>query len=46
MADTANKPFQPFVPASASVAEFSAKAIILGALFGIIFGAPPRSTWR
>jgi putative OPT family oligopeptide transporter len=39
MADTANKPFQPFVPASASVAEFSAKAIILGALFGIIFGA-------
>jgi putative OPT family oligopeptide transporter len=39
MADTANKPFQPFVPASASVAEFSTKAIILGALFGIIFGA-------
>jgi putative OPT family oligopeptide transporter len=39
MADTANKPFQPFVPASETVAEFSVKAVILGALFGIIFGA-------
>jgi putative OPT family oligopeptide transporter len=39
MADTANKPFQPFVSASETVAEFSAKAVILGALFGIIFGA-------
>ena len=39
MADTANKPFQPFIPASETVAEFSGKAIILGALFGIIFGA-------
>src|SRR5215467_2605850 len=31
--------FKPFVPASESPAEFTAKAIILGAIFGIIFGA-------
>ena len=31
--------FQPYVPASQSPAEFTAKAIILGALFGLIFGA-------
>lgn len=33
------KQFQPFVPASQTVPEFSLKAIILGAIFGIIFGA-------
>jgi putative OPT family oligopeptide transporter len=38
MADTA-KGFQPYVPASQSVAEFTAKAIILGVLFGLLFGA-------
>src|SRR6188768_3028550 len=32
-------PFQPYVPASQSPAEFTAKAIVLGALFGLIFGA-------
>src|SRR6188768_233288 len=32
-------PFQPYVPASQSPAEFTAKAIVLGVLFGLIFGA-------
>jgi putative OPT family oligopeptide transporter len=31
--------FQPYVPATRSPAEFTAKAILLGALFGLIFGA-------
>lgn len=31
--------FQPFVPASESPAEFTAKAIVIGILFGVIFGA-------
>ena len=31
--------FQPFVPASQAPAEFTAKAIIIGALFGVLFGA-------
>ena len=31
--------FQPFVPASQSMAEFTGKAIVLGAVFGLIFGA-------
>src|SRR3954451_14612761 len=31
--------FQPYVPASESPAEFTAKAVILGILFGLIFGA-------
>src|SRR5262245_44203106 len=38
MADT-NKSFQPFVPATQVLPEFSLKAIVLGAIFGIIFGA-------
>src|SRR5262245_46520390 len=33
------KKFKPYVPDEQKVAEFSLKAIILGALFGIIFGA-------
>src|SRR3990172_7593039 len=33
------KQFQPFIPASQTVPEFSLKAIVLGAIFGIIFGA-------
>src|SRR5579871_3464808 len=32
-------PFQPYVPASAELAEFTPKAIILGSIFGVIFGA-------
>src|SRR5690242_15147154 len=37
---TATKPvFQPYVPASQSPAEFTAKAVILGVLFGLVFGA-------
>ena len=31
--------FKPYVPASESPAEFTPKAIILGSVFGIIFGA-------
>ena len=31
--------FQPYVPASQSPAEFTIRAIILGAVFGLIFGA-------
>ncbi|MGH9312824.1 MAG: OPT family oligopeptide transporter [Vicinamibacterales bacterium] len=31
--------FKPYVPASQSPAEFTAKAIVLGAIFGLIFGA-------
>jgi putative OPT family oligopeptide transporter len=30
---------QPYVPASQSPAEFTAKAIVLGVLFGLLFGA-------
>jgi putative OPT family oligopeptide transporter len=31
--------FQPYVPATQSPAEFTVKAVILGAVFGLIFGA-------
>jgi putative OPT family oligopeptide transporter len=31
--------FQPYVPASKSVPEFTPKAVVLGVLFGLIFGA-------
>jgi putative OPT family oligopeptide transporter len=31
--------FQPYVPASTSPAEFTIRAIILGSLFGLLFGA-------
>ena len=31
--------FQPFVPASESLVEFTFKAVGLGAIFGIVFGA-------
>jgi putative OPT family oligopeptide transporter len=31
--------FQPYIPASQSPAEFTTKAIILGVVFGLIFGA-------
>src|SRR5688500_8054835 len=31
--------FRPYVPASQSPAEFTVRAIILGALFGLLFGA-------
>jgi putative OPT family oligopeptide transporter len=31
--------YQPYVPASASLAEFTLKALIAGAIFGIVFGA-------
>jgi uncharacterized oligopeptide transporter (OPT) family protein len=31
--------FQPYVPSESNVPEFTVKAIVIGALFGIIFGA-------
>jgi putative OPT family oligopeptide transporter len=31
--------FQPYVPASQSPAEFTLRAVVLGALFGLLFGA-------
>jgi putative OPT family oligopeptide transporter len=40
MATTTTKPaFQSFVPASESRPEFTVRAILLGAIFGILFGA-------
>ena len=36
---TPRAPFQPYVPASQSPAEFTVKAVVLGVLFGLIFGA-------
>ncbi len=38
MADTP-KAFQPYIAPSQSVAEFTAKAIFIGVLFGLLFGA-------
>jgi OPT family oligopeptide transporter len=38
MADTPNG-FKPFIPASSNMKEFTLKAIILGCIFGILFGA-------
>src|SRR5918995_5890193 len=31
--------FQPYVPATQSIAEFTVKAVLLGVLFGLLFGA-------
>src|SRR5215831_2451201 len=31
--------FKPFVPANANIKEFTFKSILLGSIFGIIFGA-------
>src|SRR5262245_46339486 len=40
MATPATQPaFQPYVPASQSPAEFTLKAIVIGVLFGLLFGA-------
>jgi OPT family oligopeptide transporter len=38
-ATTATPPFQPYVPADAHLAELTPKAIALGMMFGVIFGA-------
>src|SRR5437868_7001403 len=39
MAEETQKKFEPFVPASKVIPEFTPKAIILGVIFGFIFGA-------
>jgi uncharacterized oligopeptide transporter (OPT) family protein len=40
MATVTSQPaFRPYVPASQSPAEFTLKAIVIGALFGLLFGA-------
>ena len=33
------KEFKPYIPAEGKVAEFTVKSVLLGAFFGIIFGA-------
>ena len=33
------KEFKPYIPAGSRVAEFTLKSILLGAIFGVIFGA-------
>jgi len=38
-ADAPAATFQPYVPASQSPAEFTLKAIVIGILFGLLFGA-------
>src|SRR5690349_7522733 len=38
MAETTTA-FKPFVPAEKKIAEFTVKSILMGAVFGIIFGA-------
>ncbi|HEV8131684.1 MAG TPA: oligopeptide transporter, OPT family [Acidobacteriota bacterium] len=38
-AEKSDRPFQPYVATSERIAEFTLKAIILGAFFGIVFGA-------
>jgi putative OPT family oligopeptide transporter len=38
-AAAAKSAFKPYVPASQSPAEFTVRAIVLGAIFGLIFGA-------
>ncbi len=39
MSATNPEDFKPFVPASQDIPEFTPRAIVLGSLFGIIFGA-------
>src|SRR5678810_512063 len=39
MAENNKSSFQPFVAAETVMAEFSLKAVLLGAFFGLIFGA-------
>src|SRR5512145_3075294 len=34
-----SKGFQPYVPATQSMAEFTAKAVLVGVVFGLLFGA-------
>ncbi|HEX9581581.1 MAG TPA: oligopeptide transporter, OPT family [Gemmatimonadales bacterium] len=39
MAESSQKPFAPFVSAQQTMAEFTLRSVVLGAIFGIIFGA-------
>src|SRR5579863_2800114 len=39
MAETSPEKFEPFVPADQEIPEFTVRAVVLGALFGIVFGA-------
>ncbi len=39
MAETSPEKFEPFIPASQNIAEFTPRAVILGSLFGVLFGA-------
>jgi putative OPT family oligopeptide transporter len=39
MSDPAPAPFQPHVPAESNIPELTVKAVVLGAVFAVIFGA-------
>src|SRR5580693_8018751 len=39
MADTSPEKFEPFVPASKDIPEFTLRAVLLGSFFAILFGA-------
>ena len=39
MDDSTKKTFKPYISATDSIPEFTLKAILLGSMFGIIFGA-------
>jgi putative OPT family oligopeptide transporter len=39
MASESGQDFQPYVPSSQEIPEFTGKAIVLGVIFGILFGA-------
>ncbi|HEX7200992.1 MAG TPA: OPT/YSL family transporter, partial [Dongiaceae bacterium] len=39
MAETSPEKFEPFVPATQEIPEFTLRAVLLGGLFGILFGA-------
>jgi len=39
MAEPQAKKFQPFIPPEQTIPEFTVRAVVLGAFFGIIFGA-------
>ena len=38
---TADKPYEPYVPGGELQAEFSVKAVSLGIVFGIVFAGRP-----
>ena len=39
MASVPTPEYKPFIPSTANVAEFTVRAVVMGALLGMIFGA-------